>query len=179
MVYNGYSKWTAPRTFLDLFKDQKELAKQIFLEPYQLIDIQRTPDLQFKTESPSGIVPFVLKNGWLQDIKSFLEQFLPWINQIEVQMGTKFAGTVLRYVFDRCHAEDREELMSQSKQYLSSGMQEDYLTLPDYYREEGREEGHEEGLFDAAKRLLKRGMSALEVSNLLELPLENINKLTV
>lgn len=44
---------------------------------------------------------------------------------------------------------------------------------------EGREEGRDEGLLYAAKRFLKKGLSALENSETLGLPLENIEKLKV
>jgi predicted transposase/invertase (TIGR01784 family) len=48
VIYTGKKPWDAPRVIYDLFGDQKELAKQVLSQPYQLIDVHRISDAELR-----------------------------------------------------------------------------------------------------------------------------------
>jgi len=60
VLYTGSGKYTAPLDLWGLFKD-RELAKKVYTEPFQLIDTQKIDDNEMLERPWSGIMEYFLK----------------------------------------------------------------------------------------------------------------------
>lgn len=91
VIYTGKKPWNAPTDVFKLFGAQEDLARQILLQPYQLIDIQRMSDDELSQRRWSGLVEFVLKHRHVRNFAQFLETLLPWLYEVEIHQGANFA----------------------------------------------------------------------------------------
>ncbi len=113
VVYAGEEVWNAPLDIFPLFGELEKLAREIFLKPYHLVDINRISDDELQRQQLSGLVAFALKHRKTSDFRKFLERLLPWLDEIEIQgkRGTSLSTTVLRYVFNRNQQGDKSLLI--------------------------------------------------------------------
>lgn len=175
VIYSGDKVWTASLDIYELFGEQCKLAKQIFLQPYQLVDINRINDDELRQHLWSGIMAFALKNKETKHFSQFLETLFIWLNKIEIHDGENFAKIVLRYVLDGISADDEKLLIEKSREYLSSHLHGETMTIAQIIERRGYEKGIQQGKQEKqqiALKLLKKGMSLEEISELIDLPIE-------
>lgn len=160
VVYTGEAPWDAPTHIFDLFGKQKELAKQLFLQPYQIIDVHRLEDDVLKQQLWSGVVAFVLKYRKTQDLTRFLEAVLPWIHEIELHEGKDFAKIVLRYMVNGLDSNEKNKTLFLEKiqQHLSSELQGEAMTLAQMFKQEGIEQGMLQGMKQGIQQGMQQGM---------------------
>jgi len=82
VIYTGKAPWSASREFFPLFGEQEDLAKQVFLGPYQLVEIHQMSDDDLRKQHWSGLVQFALKYRQVRDVEQFLEKLLRWLNEL-------------------------------------------------------------------------------------------------
>lgn len=193
VIYTGEKAWNAPLDFYELFGAQSELARQILLQPYQLIDVQRLGDDELRQHRWSGLVAFVLKYRKVRDFANFLETMLPWLQELASQEGSLFARAVLSYIVDGIQEKDAKLFIEKSQQYLTTTLQEEAMTLAQVFREEGHEQGLklglqqglqqgieqgiEQGMEKIISSMLCRGLTAAEIAKLTGLSLSEIEAL--
>jgi len=161
VIYTGHKPWDAPRMVFDLFGEQSELAKQIFLKPYDLIEVQKIPDEELQKHLWSGVVEFAMK---YQDVKNFAklwDTFLPWLNKIEIEKGENLTTILLNFALDGADAEDKTLFAQKSQQYLSPTLGGKMATLAQRFREEGRAEGIVKGEYNFLLCLLKQKFQSI------------------
>ncbi len=83
VIYTGDKAWDSPRSLFELFGEQALLAKDILLEPFQLVELQKISDDDLKKRLWSGLVEFVLKYRKIQDFADYLDTLFPWLRVVE------------------------------------------------------------------------------------------------
>lgn len=151
VVYTGDEPWTAPLDIFPLFGEAEELARQIFLKPYQLLDVNRIDDDELRRQELFGLVAFVLKYRKTTDFKRFLKRLLPWLHEIERHFpsSVSLGGVVLKYIIDRSPQGDKELLVQEAQHYLSEELTGEIMTIAQQWKEEGIQKGLQQGMIIA------------------------------
>lgn len=137
VVYTGEKLWDAPLNVTDLMHNPKELAQQVFFQPYQLIDVQRLTDATLRQNLWSGLIAFVLKYRETRDLANYLKILLPWLEEVTFYEGKDFARIVLHYVIGGIEANDEKLFIQKVEEYLSSELRGEVMTLAQCFEQKG------------------------------------------
>ncbi len=178
VIYTGDKPWDAPLDIFPLFGETEDLARELFLKPYQLLDVNRTGDDELRQQELFGLVAFVLKHRKTADFAQFLHWLMPWVHQVEIRdsRGAVLGRIVLRYVIDRSSQGDKDLLVQEAQHYLSHELKGEIMTIAQQWEEEGfkrgmtiaeqwKEEGFKRGMTIAEQwkeEGFKRGMTIAE-----------------
>ncbi len=141
VIYAGKKIWNAPLNFFDLFGKNKHLVKSIFTKDVSFIDIHRLPDNDIEQHRWVGLFELVLKYRHVQDFVQFLQKILPWLNELEVNDGGDYAGTVINYVVNELEAENKTLFIEAANQHLSERLRGEVMTLAQQFVLEGEQRG--------------------------------------
>jgi len=185
VLYSGTRRWLSSRDLFDLFGNQKSLAKEIFFQPFSLVDVQRLSDGELKKQKWAGLMELVLKYRRAVDFVSYFDKLLPWLREIEVQNGADFGKIVLKFVADGMGMgkEVKTLFLQKAEEHLGEQLRGEAMTLADAFREEGMELGMQQGMqlgkkegFVAGQQEAKLEMAKRLLSE--NLPLDLIQKIT-
>ncbi|MFT3741124.1 MAG: Rpn family recombination-promoting nuclease/putative transposase [Gammaproteobacteria bacterium] len=153
VIYAGQEPWDAPLDIFPLFGELENLARETFLKPYQLFDINRTPDDELRKQQLSGIVAYVLKYRKAVDFERILYDVLAWVQSIEAQttLGDYIGEIVLRYLIANSNMGTQDLLLEAMPRYLSPKLQGEVMTIAQQWKDEGRYEAEQLILKDIIK----------------------------
>ncbi len=174
ILYQGEKPWNHPTNFFELFSaDNTELAKQIFTGDFQLVDIHRIPDEEFKKHFWAGVFEAAIKWGETRDIINTLNDLKPELIKIfDLNKGALVATlTYLGNVGDT----DVEKLIEWGKNVEPIG--DEVMTLAKKLKTAGRTEGANQQKFDIAENMLKEKSDIGFISRVTELSIKEIEEL--
>jgi predicted transposase/invertase (TIGR01784 family) len=181
IIYTGEKLYSATTNFFELFATQKDLAKQFLLQDIRLIDVCRMADEDIQKHRLFGLTEFAFKYKATQNFRKFLEVLMPWLHEVECELGSQYAKIVLKYVVNEFSSGNYEQFTEVAQTYLSKELGEDAMTIAQQLREEGRLEGRLEGELikerEIAKRMLESGSDSTFVVKVTGLSLEQIKEL--
>ena len=178
ILYQGEKPWNHPTNFFELFSSaDTDLAKQIFTGDFQLVDIHRIPDEEFKKHFWAGVFEAAIKWGAHRDITNILEDLKPKLIQI-VDLNKNALIATLMYLANTSDS-DVKDLFEWGKNV--NELEGSIMTLAQKLKTEGFDEGIEKGAnqrnFDIAETMLKEKSDIGFISRVTELSIEEIQKL--
>ena len=173
------------QTFLDLFSDQKELAKDILFKPVQLIELNKIPDEELKERLWYGIMSFVMKNLVVRKAKYCLIELLSLLQELEKHNANSYLHEFFTYVFSASRDEDPDELIDIMKNGLSQNVIGEAMSIAEILEKRGVEKGIiigiEKGELEKAKKiaikLLKLGVKDKLIIDATNLSAEELKKI--
>jgi len=177
LMYTGQQAWTAPKDIYGLFGTEETLARALFLKPYQLIDVCRTPDKILRQHKFSGLIEFALKYGEIPPGKAFFDILLPWMNEVVEMDGVRaklLCNDIFFYLIrDMQHVtpSDYETLINGIRTHLSRNLQEDIMTFAQIIEQKGKEEAT---LKMAEKLLQEKALPLDKIAHFTGLSLERL-----
>ncbi|WP_423062470.1 Rpn family recombination-promoting nuclease/putative transposase [Candidiatus Paracoxiella cheracis] len=150
VFYNGSKPYFYSTNLFDLFGEQKYLAKQMFLEPFTLIDLTEVSDDELKAMQWMGVMGLVQKNIGTRDFMSFLKDFLPTLKKLEKAGGQEYLSNTLTYLFQG-DIEDLEKAVTLIQSELSSKLGDEVMTLAERLEQKGFARGEKVG-FESGER---------------------------
>lgn len=191
VLYTGKKQWSAPKDIFKLFGAHEPLARQILLQPFHLIDIQRENDNDIKKHKLAGLVEFILKYRNTQDIIKFLDELFPWLAEFQLEFSPLSTKNILQYIINEIKTDDIGLFSNKIQQHLSGPLKEEAVTLAERFKQIGFDSGMQQGMQQGiltekqalAKNLLKDKMpleliskyTGLTASQLKSLQKKNIN----
>lgn len=167
LFYRGRkSPYPFSTNIIDCFEN-RNLAQEIFLKPYPLIDITVIPDDELRQHKGIAILELVQKNIHQRDAVEF-------IKDIALQIAKKLLTheqfqSLLYYISQEGESKDFEQFYSILADTLPN-YREDIMTLAQQLKQQGLQEGREEGdhfrALTIAKNMLAEGMSLQAVQRL-------------
>lgn len=141
VLYNGKTKYSAPRCFWDLF-DSPDLAKDTMNGPYNLIDLQSMSDEELIAQKHLGMMQFWMKHIHESDMialwKKFFNQFKDlilydrnvgyiYIKQFiwytDAKLDEKDIRALNEVILEHLPKNEGEEIMSTvAENYIQTGM---------------------------------------------------------
>ena len=156
VLYAGKSVWSEPLDVFKLFGEEENLARAIFLSPFQLVDLHRLDDDELMRHRLSGIMEFSLKNRAMRDFRQFLNVLLPWLNEITIEYkDSTMSELVLKYVVNGIETDDNKLLLEMSDKLLDERLRSTVMTLAQRFREEGVQQGVQQGEHTLLVKLLR------------------------
>jgi predicted transposase/invertase (TIGR01784 family) len=187
VVYNGDTKYPYSTNLFDLFGEDKVLARETFLQPFDLIDLSQITDEKLKKRAWSGILELSLKHTRERDLMPFLRDVVQLIKLIFDDGDSSYVMTVFNYLMKTGEIQDIEALRHLIHQNLSNEQEKKVMTIAEQFRQQGRREGIEKGIEKGREEGIEEGVKitaiALIQMNLLadeqiaavtKLPLEKI-----
>ncbi|KAF5279925.1 hypothetical protein FQR65_LT15160 [Abscondita terminalis] len=174
LFYRGKkSPYPFSTDIMDCFEN-KELAQEIFLKPYSLIDITVIPDEELRTHKGIAILELIQKNIHKRDALEFIQDIAL---QVAKQLLThEQFKSLLYYISQEGESKDFRGFYSSLSEALPN-YREDIMTLAQQLKQEGLEQGLKKGLEEGehrkaiaiaaiAKNLLAEGRSPGSVQKL-------------
>jgi predicted transposase/invertase (TIGR01784 family) len=195
VYYAGKQEYTAPRQFWDLFSDPI-LAKSFFTEPYRLIELQKIDDLELRKKLNSGVMQYVMKRIFEQDILPFIKLIEPDLAKLALEKNS-YVETILCYIMRRGESSNADEVIEIFKHIVSEEEKSNIMTIAEQFIERGVQQGiqlgkqegiqygmqlgKQEGINETSKHIatnmLAEGQSADLIARVTGLKLEDILKL--
>ena len=156
VLYNGSRAYSYTTDLFDLFQNP-EMARKIFLKPFQLIDLTQLADDDLKKESLLGIMEMLLKYVFVRDTISLVKGIADLLQQADQMKEVELLRESAQYVFQTSREElSRSEVLNEFKKHLSPLTQKNIMTLAEAWIEEGRQEGRQEGMQKLFLKQLRR-----------------------
>lgn len=154
IIYTGEKTWNAPLNIFPLFGAEENLAREWFLNSYQLLDVHRIDDDTLLQQAGYGLVAFALKCRRVRDFAHFIDKISPWIMKLEQQNreGTFLAGVVLKYVLDGVESGQKELFLNKITPYLSEDLRGEMMTIAQQLRQEGFQKGVKRGMQQGVRK---------------------------
>ena len=190
ILYNGTRPYNAARNLWDLF-DDKSLAKQFWVEDYQLVNVHDIPDEQLKKRVWSGILEFFLKHIHEREMLKRWQEIADILPEIaKVSIGYDYIKLILYYSLTAIEENDKIELEKMLINVLNKDKGAELMTsLAQAWKEKGMEIGIQDGIKIGEKRgeargkaelikmMFTKGNSVETIANITGLPITEIQKL--
>ena len=184
ILYTGKKPYRYSMDFFDLFKEHKDLAKEIMTSPYHLIDLTQLPDEELRKYQFFGAMGLLAKHIHDPDILPFFKSFLDVLRKLESQNQASYIYTIISYVVEAGEVSDKEEFLQTIKK-LESVSEEKIMTIAEQFRQEGFKKGIEQGIekgkaardIEIAHSMLKKGISTETICEITKLALPQIESL--
>jgi len=188
VLYNGDQDWAGPLQLADLADPlaREHLAAHVPAYAFHLIDEHAFSKDTLELASNFISIIFTVETARAQELLQQLSPLMQWLHSL-TRDHPETAQRVLDWIRVRFHEDNRRagEIQIQeiaTPEELESMLDRTIRELKDMGRQEGRQEGLQEGLQEAQRRiaakLLAEGLSPQRVADLVDLPLEEIRKLT-
>jgi predicted transposase/invertase (TIGR01784 family) len=188
VVYNGKARYTAPLNFWNLF-EESDMAKKIWVEDHQLINVHETPDEDLAKMGEIGALEYFLKYWHEKNLLPVLEKaqkvrILPGL--LKSEEGVKYFEILLHYLLTGIKKNDNMDLLKIIKSNLEENSmgaiaQRFETSLAKHWLNEGIEKGIEKGIdkrnHEIANNMLRAGSDITFISTVTGLSVLEIQKL--
>jgi predicted transposase/invertase (TIGR01784 family) len=146
VFYNGQQRWIYSTDFFTLFGKHEKLARSIFFQPFNLIDVGEISDEQLNKLLYSGVMQFTQKHIYDPEFAPRLEEMLPKLQNLQSKQYINYVDTTLRYVMDVANIAKPDKMINLISNKLSKSIGDKLMTTcVEYWKKEGLEIGHAEG----------------------------------
>ena len=193
ILYTGNKKYTAPRSFYELFENV-ELAKKCFTEPVKVVDVHEIKDEELK-ERYLDTMLYIMRHIYAKDILKYIVRKI--VNfEIIAKNNFSYLEDMLVYIIEKGESENTKELLSVLQEIVPKEKKGNIMTIAerlatsgpiaDKIREQsmkagmeaGMQKGKLEGKLEIAKKMLSEGiLDKKMIANITELDLSEIEKL--
>ncbi len=196
VVYNGKSKYKAPRNIFELFA-YPDIARQAMTDDYNLIDLQTMDDEAIDYDKHLSFLLYTMKHIHQRDTLAMLKEAMSRCFRaiiIDKEQNYILTKLILHYT-DSKVPEEKKHLLEQlivdnlskdeannimrtiADSYIEEGFNKGILQGIEKGIEKGREEGIEKGKAELIKMMLNQGNSVDTISKITGLPASEIQKL--
>lgn len=157
VLYNGEYPYSHSTDFFEMFEDS-QLARKVFLQPFQLIDLTTIPDNDLQEHSLIGMMELLLKHASTRDVLVFLKKIFTHIKILDAQDELELLTQGLRYLLET--HQEKETILNFFQETINSDNQSFIMTAAQQLIEEGiqlgRQEGRQEGFQEGYRTLLDK-----------------------
>jgi predicted transposase/invertase (TIGR01784 family) len=170
VIYNSRIPWNYPTGVVSMFdKDQQELAKNILINDFKLVNLHDIDDNQIMQHNWASLLELSLKWARERDIIEILEKVKPFLI-MACKDNKKIFFSTLNYLVDVGEA-DKDKLIEYCKQNLTDDEGE-IMTVAEQWKEEGKKETALKMLKHPNKKYTKE-----EIEYLTGLPINELENL--
>lgn len=178
IFYTGKKSYRHSTDLFDLFGKEKDLAKSVFLRPFELIDLTKLSDETLREDYYwFGAAALTTKHIRDSDLAGFVKSMVHLLKRLKKEGLAHYVHTTLSYLFTAGDVKDEEGFRDVIRSGLSNDDEEIVMTLAEKYLQKGELRGELKTLHKMALKFLNRGMNADQVAEMTELPLKEIQKL--
>jgi predicted transposase/invertase (TIGR01784 family) len=143
VFYSGTRNYNAPLDLWGLFKNP-ELAKKYFVDPFQLIELQKIPDEALKQKLWCGVMEFIMKHIYERDILPFIENIDDLLSSLAKE-DIDYIKVILCYTAYKGESNSFEEVVKTFSKTVPDNRRSEIMTIAESLVQKGRMEGRTEG----------------------------------
>lgn len=144
VFYANASAYPYSMDVFNLFEDT-ELARQVFLQPAQLVDVSQIPDETLKQETWQGIMTLCMKHVFARDILPFLADMIDLFRTAEQNNGSEYVQAALTYLFATGEVSDSQAFIDTIQNQLSPETGASIMTIAQQFEAKGEARGEARG----------------------------------
>ena len=144
VYYTGKESYTAPLDFFSLFK-RPELAKSFFTDPYQLIDLHRTPNEEIARTVWLGAMLMVMKYAQNSDILPHLLDMKAMLAEIG-GVNYLYIEAIFKYIINQAETDEIYKVLDIFKEVVPERDKTKLMTIAERLKQEGIQLGKQEGI---------------------------------
>ena len=196
VFYTGKTSYSYSTDIFDLFEPaNQQLAREIFLQPFELIEINKIPDEEMKQRVWLGILELSTKHIFARDILPCLNDMLSLLQKAEDLKGAGYVQTALTYLFTTGVVKDEQLFLETIQTGLSPETRGVIMTIAEQFEARGMEKGIQQGIQRGeqqgiekgdigarrtiAKKSLREGLPLEAVSRITDLSIEDLKLLMI
>lgn len=146
VIYAGRAKWQAPLGFFDMFGDQEEQARSIWLNPIPFVDIYRLKDQDIEPHPWLRLFEFVLKHRKTKNFRRVLQKAFAWMVEVEQDNGRDYAHVVIDFILNELEIDEQHVFIDEANTHLSDMLRGDIMTIAQQFILQGKQQGLQQGL---------------------------------
>ena len=124
-----------------------------------------------------GLTEFAFKYKATQNFQQFIEVLMPWLHEVECELGAQYAKIVLNYVVDVFPSGNYEQFTEMAQTYLSKELGEEAMTIAQELKQQGIQQGIQQESQKTALRMLDEKCDIQLISRVTHLSQEEIKRL--
>ncbi len=177
VVYNGVSPWPYDTSFFGQFGDLSDLAREILMQPFPLLDVETLDEADLLSEHRSNLMLASLrrtKNE--QTLEKKLHIVNKLLSKLEIKNSSELGYNVLSYLAKSIISADGkpiEPYWGILKQGFAPEYQETVMNLIDATKKEARQQG----IQDVATNLLQTGVDLITIAECTGLSVKKLKDL--
>lgn len=187
VFYNGKEAYPYSMDIFDLFGKQKSLAKEVFLSPFHLIDLNLISDEEIRRHKWSGLMEIVMKHIHKRDFETMFENagkvFIGML--VHEKRAENYIISMVTYAIYQGDIQDIDTLLQKIHPYISTNptVEREIMTGAEQLIQRGLRQGMQQGmqqgqaiivnhLYSQVKDIKKvaqlSGLTVVEVETLLQ-----------
>ncbi len=185
VFYSGQAPYHASMDIFTLFGEHESLARELFLKPFQLIDLCRLSDEELRNHTWASVMEIVQKHVRSAGFMAYFKTLAPVLRELLGQEAQDYIMSTLQYIWNTAELDNPQEFVNIIESQVANKIGEETMTLAEVCRRQGYEEARKETLTlvesrqfhtkqQIAKRLIERGLDLGFVSTVTDLTLEEL-----
>jgi predicted transposase/invertase (TIGR01784 family) len=183
IIYNGSSNYSASVDFFDLFRD-KQLAKDLFINPVQLVDLPKVSDEEILNFTVANLLMFMLKHIHDEDIFSSILKIADYLEDA-ANRNFLYIESIFRYIVNKGQTGNKQELVKLFTSITPDDKREAIMTIAEQFIQEGLEkginigeaQGIEKEKYEVAFKMLKANQPIEFISQITEISTDKLLEL--
>jgi predicted transposase/invertase (TIGR01784 family) len=156
IFFTGTGNYNAPLDLWSLFRDP-EFAKSIFMGPYRLIELQKIDDQELQSKLWSGVMSYVMKQVWSEEILPFIKAIKPLLEEIALE-NNDYIKSILIYIINKGESKEFDQVVEIFKQAVPEEKRSDIMTIADRLIEKGVQQGLQQGIHQGLQQGIHQGL---------------------
>lgn len=184
LLYNGDGRWTAETRFENLVEETIPGQYIPRFEYFKVAENEFSPDVLLQINNVLSAV-FYIENIGIEVLSKEVKKLYTMIKDEKVEVIALFIRWFNNYLGNIKDIDEEFKILSSLKEVpgmLATSLEIHDQKIADEARqlgveqgiERGIKEGKKEGLMDSVNRLKRKGLSTAEISELLDIPVEDI-----
>ena len=144
VIHNGKKPYPYETDIFELFEDPN-LAREIFLKPFHLIDLPAIPDDDLKKSPLFGMLSLYLKHAYTRDVIGFIKQVADILKQVELSNEIALLEAGAYYLFQtNKEGTSRYDIINEFKTHLNPTTQQEIMTIAEAFISDGLKQGKQQ-----------------------------------
>jgi hypothetical protein len=141
VIHNGEKPYCYTTDIFEMFQDP-ELAREIFLKPFHLIDLASIEEDDLKKSPLFGLLALHLKNAYTRDLLGFIKRVADILKQVESLNEIDLLEAGAYYLFQTStDGTLRYDILDEFKKNLNPTTQQELMTIAEAFIADGRKKG--------------------------------------
>lgn len=136
-----------------MFGKRQKLARDIMYSPYQLINLHKISDSEFKKHLFYGTIAHTMKHVHDEECETMLRDIIAMVRFIELECGWHYISAMLSYISEASRFTDEARFAHIVSSGLTTVDERKIMTLAEKWMQQGMQRGREEGVQQGLKRM--------------------------
>lgn len=141
VLYNGKSTYCYSTDIFTLFGDHAQLAKEVLLKPFHLIDLNTIDDETLREHASAALMEWCMKHIRSRNMLQYIDFLKDLLESIELEKDTQYFVQTITYIMYNMDEQKAQEFVQNLADKLPKSLAENAMNIAERLREEGIQQG--------------------------------------